>query len=84
VEFIRVISPSEVEVSFWERGVGMTWASGTGSCAAAVACILNERTGRTVTVRTIAGQLLVQWPENGRLNLTATASVVAQGQYFGA
>jgi diaminopimelate epimerase len=82
VEFIHVLDRSAIEVAFWERGVGMTTASGTGSCGAAVACILNGKTGRTVDVQTRAGRLLVEWPENGRLKLTATANVVAEGSYW--
>jgi len=82
VEFIRVLNEKEIQVEFWERGVGPTWASGTGSCGATVACILNRRTGRDVTVHTRAGKLRVEWPENGRLRLTSTASVVAEGRYL--
>jgi diaminopimelate epimerase len=82
VEFIRVINDREIQVEFWERGVGPTWASGTGSCGATVASILNQKTGRSVTVHTRAGKLLVEWPENGRLKLTSTASVVAEGRYL--
>ena len=40
VEFIRVHSREEIEVLFWERGVGETSSSGSGSTAAAVAAIL--------------------------------------------
>lgn len=82
VEFIRVISRAEVEVSFWERGAGRTPASGTGSCAAVVASVLNDRTDRIVTVHTPNGRLLVEWNEKGRLMLTAGATVVAEGQYL--
>jgi diaminopimelate epimerase len=82
VEFIRVLNDKEAEVSFWERGVGPTYASGTGSCGATVACILNEKTGREVTVHTKAGELVVKWLENGRLKLTSTANVVAEGRYL--
>jgi len=82
VEFIRVINEREIQVEFWERGVGPTWASGTGSCGATVASILNQKTGRSVTVHTRAGTLRVEWPENGRLKLTSTASVVAEGRYL--
>lgn len=82
VEFIRVLNHREIEVAFWERGVGVTYASGTGSCGAAVASILNGRTGRQVTVHTKAGKLAVEWHENGRLKLTATANIVAEGKYF--
>jgi len=81
VEFIRVINDREIQVEFWERGVGPTFASGTGSCGATVASILNGKTGRAVTVHTKAGRLQVEWPENGRLKLTSTATVVAEGRY---
>jgi diaminopimelate epimerase len=82
VEFIRVVNRQEVEVRFWERGVGYSNASGTGSCGAAVACILNGKTGRRVTIHAKAGDLVVEWPENGRLKLTSTANVVAEGNYL--
>jgi diaminopimelate epimerase len=82
VEFIHVLNNQEIQVSFWERGVGTTYASGTGSCGATVASILNGRTGRRVTVHTKAGKLNVEWPENGRLKLTSTADIVAEGSYF--
>ena len=82
VEFIRVLNHREIEVAFWERGVGRTYASGTGSCGATVASILNGHTGRQVTVHTKAGKLVVEWPEGGRLKLTSTANIVAEGNYL--
>jgi diaminopimelate epimerase len=82
VEFVHVLNDKEIEVSFWERGVGVTYASGTGSCGATVASILNGKTGRRVTVHAKAGELQVEWPENGRLKLTSTARIVAEGNYF--
>lgn len=82
VEFIHVLNDREIEVAFWERGVGLTYASGTGSCGATVASILNGRTQRQVTVHAKAGTLVVEWPENGRLKLTSTANVVAEGWYM--
>jgi len=82
IEFIRVLNLSEIEVRFWERGVGHSNASGTGSCGAVVASILNEKTGKKVTVHAKAGRLVVEWQENGRLKLTSTANIVAEGQYW--
>jgi diaminopimelate epimerase len=82
VEFIRVLNDAEIEVRFWERGVGHSNASGTGSCGAAVASILNEKTGRKVTVHAKAGRLLVEWTAQGRLKLTSTANIVAEGNYL--
>jgi diaminopimelate epimerase len=81
VEFIQVLNDKELRVAFWERGVGVSYASGTGSCGATVAAILNGKTGRRVTVYSKAGKLVVEWPENGRLKLTSTATVVAEGRY---
>ena len=82
VEFIRPVSDSEIEVRFWERGVGPTLSSGTGSCAAAVAAILNRKTSRRVTVRTAGGSLAVHWRDDGAVLLTASAVVVYQGLWL--
>jgi diaminopimelate epimerase len=82
VEFIHVRNQREIDVAFWERGVGVTYASGTGSCGATVACILNNKTERNVTVHTKAGTLQVEWQDDNRLKLTSTANVVAEGRYL--
>ncbi|MCX6560199.1 MAG: diaminopimelate epimerase [Candidatus Aminicenantes bacterium] len=63
VEFVRVIGRGEIEVLFWERGVGETLSSGSGSCAAAVSAILKGYADRTIRVKTSLGSLLVEWPE---------------------
>jgi diaminopimelate epimerase len=81
VEFVNVISRKEIAVRFWERGVGHTMSSGTGSCAATVASILDGRTERQVRVQTEAGSLLVAWPENGEIILTGPVERIAQGTY---
>src|SRR5256885_4986884 len=36
VEFVRIRDAENIETRFFERGVGETQSSGTGSCAAAV------------------------------------------------
>lgn len=82
VEFVRVLSRKEIEVRFWERGVGQTASSGTGSCAAAVASILNKHTGRRVRVRTLAGTLQVEWQKGGEVLLTGPAVKIAEGTYW--
>ncbi|HME00172.1 MAG TPA: diaminopimelate epimerase [Terriglobia bacterium] len=84
VEFVKVLSRKQIEVRFWERGVGVTQSSGTGSCAAVVACILNCVTGRKVRVDTVAGSLEVAWPasKSGEVTLTGPAAMIAQGTYY--
>jgi diaminopimelate epimerase len=81
VEFVRVLSAKAIEVRYWERGVGRTLSSGTGSCAATVASILNGKTGRKVRVHTLAGTLDVAWPEGGEVELTGPAELIAEGTY---
>ncbi len=82
VEFVKVISRGEIEVRFWERGVGQTASSGTGSCGAAVACILNGLTDRKIRVRTLAGILDVAWPEKGEVRLTGPVELIARGTFY--
>ena len=82
VEFVRLISKDEIEVRFWERGVGHTMSSGTGSCGATVASILNGLTDRRVRVRTEAGMLEVSWPEGGEVTLTGPVVRVMKGDYL--
>jgi len=81
VEFIRVLGRSEIEVRFWERGVGETLASGTGSAAAAASAMLKGLVDRTVTVRTALGSLKVEWPVGGELFQTGPAEIVFSGDY---
>jgi diaminopimelate epimerase len=79
VEFVKVLSRQEIEVRYWERGVGQTLSSGTGSCAATVASILNGKTERAVTVKTLAGNLEITWPEGGQVIMTGPVEFIARG-----
>lgn len=81
VEFIRVANRQEIEVKFWERGCGETLASGTGSCAAALASMLNQLTDNSVRVVTPGGTLLVEWSEGGAVVLTGDAGPVYRGEW---
>jgi len=82
VEFIRVLNRQEIEVLFWERGVGETLSSGSGSCAAAVAAILKGLTERKVRVWTSMGSLVVEW-EKDRIFQTGPAQLVFEGNFLG-
>lgn len=81
IEFVRVLSRQEIEVLFWERGVGETLSSGSGSCAAAVASILKDKTERKVNVRTSTGNLTVEW-ESEKVFQTGPATIVFEGTYL--
>ncbi|MBI2816833.1 MAG: diaminopimelate epimerase [Acidobacteria bacterium] len=81
VEFYRAVSRDGIEVRFWERGVGFTLSSGTGSCAAAVAAILNKLVESPTTVRTLSDTLGVHW-DGGEVILKGPAEIVCRGEYF--
>ncbi len=81
VEFFRPLSRHEIEVRFWERGVGFTLSSGTGSCGAAVAAILGGLVETPVTVRTLAGDLGVRWEKDG-VHLRGPAELVCKGEFY--
>jgi diaminopimelate epimerase len=80
VELVRVSGAQEIEVRFWERGVGETMSSGTGSCAAAVASIHTGKVSSPVQVRALGGVQTVEW--NGELFLTGSATLLCHGEFF--
>jgi diaminopimelate epimerase len=82
VEFVRMINRDEIEVRFWERGVGETLASGTGACGAALAAMINGLTERKVKVKTAAGELLVEWRDDGVVAQTGEARAVYRGEWL--
>lgn len=80
-EFAHVLDEHTVEMRVWERGSGETLACGTGACAVAVASILNGLTKRSVTVKLLGGDLMIEWnEENGHVFMTGPAEVVFDGE----
>jgi diaminopimelate epimerase len=81
VEFIQVLSDSELRMKVWERGAGVTLACGTGACAAVVAAILNGKTKNTVIVHLDGGDLEITWDKgSGHVFKTGPARSVFQGR----
>lgn len=81
VEFVEIVSPSEVKMRVWERGAGETLACGTGACATVVATHLLGLTGREVTVGLRGGTLAIVWNESDNHILkTGPATVVFEGR----
>jgi diaminopimelate epimerase len=83
VVFVRAVDRSNIDIRLWERGVGETFSSGTCSCAAAVASVINEKTDRHVNVHTQGGLIEVVWREDGEVVMTGRADVVYSGQWLG-
>ncbi len=81
VEFIQVVDRHCLLVRFWERGVGRTLASGTGSAAAAVAAILNGFGESPVMVKVEQGSMVVQWQPPGALVLSGPAEYICSAEF---
>ena len=79
-EFIRVASPTRLEMRVWERGAAETMACGTGACAAAVAAARTGRAGRLCTVALPGGELEIAWGANDHVVMTGDAVEVFQGR----
>lgn len=83
VEFVHVIDARTIAIRIFERGVGPTTSSGTGTCAAATASIAAGRTGSPLTVIAEGGSQSVEWAGAGsELFLTGSAELIATGEAF--
>ena len=82
VEFVKVVSPSELRMRVWERGSGETLACGTGACAVAVAGVLSGRSERRVEIELSGGQLEIEWMEaDNHVYMTGPATTVFTGEW---
>jgi diaminopimelate epimerase len=85
VEYVVVRGSNEIETRLFERGVGETQSSGTGSCASAVAAVAAQRVESPVKVVAPGGAQTVRWENAGSLNqvfLRGPARLVCRGEYF--
>jgi diaminopimelate epimerase len=80
VEFVRVLDKENVDAKFFERGVGETQSSGTGSCASAVASIFTKRAESPVRVHAPGGVQTVRW--EGEVFLRGPAQIICRGEFL--
>jgi diaminopimelate epimerase len=83
VVFVRVVDRKSLEMRIWERGVGETSASGTCSCAGAIASMINGKSNREVHVSMPGGEANIQWRDDDEVVITASAAVVYKGEWLG-
>ena len=79
VNFVQWINSHEIKVQTWERGAGKTLACGTGSCASAVASIINNKTNGKIVVHLAIGDLEVEWIDD-TVFMTGPATNICSGQ----
>jgi diaminopimelate epimerase len=81
VEFVRIVSECEIEIRIFERGVGPTTSSGTGSSASSTAALALNRCVSPLTVVAPGGAQTVKWEGPGtELRLTGPAALIARGE----
>lgn len=61
IEFVEILDEENIKMRVWERGAGETLACGTGACAVAVACNINNLTKEEVNVH------LLRWKFKNRM-----------------
>ncbi|MEP2682032.1 MAG: diaminopimelate epimerase [Sulfitobacter sp.] len=75
VQVAQIVGPDHIRMRVWERGVGVTLASGSSSCATAVAAARRGLTGRAVRIDLDGGTLHIDWREDGVWMTGPTAHV---------
>jgi len=80
VELVSAKRNDLIQTRFFERGVGETQSSGTGSCAAAVASIATRRAVSPVQVQAPGGTQIVRWERE--VFLRGTAQLICRGDVF--
>ncbi len=81
VEFVEIVDSTTIKMRVWERGSGETLACGTGACASAVSCMLNNlvNSNQEITVKLLGGDLKIKWDKN--VYMTGPANFVFDGTY---
>lgn len=79
VQVAQILGPDHIRMRVWERGVGVTLASGSSSCATTVAASRRGLTGRSVRVDLDGGTLSVDWRQDG-VWMTGPATHVFTGR----
>ncbi len=80
VQVASLIGPDHLRMRVWERGVGITLASGSSSCATAVAAARRGLTGRRVRIDLDGGTLDIDWREDG-VRMTGPTAHVFDGMF---
>ena len=83
VEFVHVRDRHNVRMRIWERGAGETLASGSGSCAAAVATMRRGLAEGSVLVVMDGGGVEIEWAGQGEpVYMSGPAEYVCEGELF--
>lgn len=77
LQICRKIDTGNLDIEIWERGSGYTKASGTGSCAAAVAAYKLGLVESRINVNQPGGMIQIDIEEDGTIYMTGTVGYIA-------
>jgi diaminopimelate epimerase len=77
----QILSRAKLRLRVWERGAGLTPACGTGACAALVAAVRRDLTGRKAEIVADGGSLEIEWRDDNRVIMTGPVAVSFTGTF---
>lgn len=81
VEFVNIVDRNNIVMRIWERGSGITMASGSGSCGSALASMITGRVDKRVNVHLVYGILTIEWAEDGCVYQEGPATEAYTGEW---
>lgn len=82
IEVAQILSPTEIKLHVWERGVGLTLACGTGACATLVSAHRRGLAQRKATLHLPGGDLIIEWrEEDSHVLMSGEAVLCFEGSY---
>jgi len=84
VEFVRIVSESEIAFRIFERGCGPTMSSGTGTCASSAAAMALRGVNRELKAVAEGGAQRTVWATDDQaMRLTGPAEIICRGEVAG-
>lgn len=81
VQFVQVLSRSAARVRVWERGVGVTLASGSSSCAVLVNAVRRGLMERAAVLHLDGGDIQITWAANDHVLMAGPIAYVFDGVF---
>ena len=80
IEFVQVLSRTQVRMRVWERSAGITRACGSGACAVQVAACRRGLVERRAEVMLDGGSLTIEWRDDGHVLMTGAGGAQLHGR----
>ncbi len=81
VQLVQVLDRARARVRVWERGVGVTLASGSSSCAVLVNAVRRGLMDRDAVLNLDGGDIRITWAENDHVLMAGPVSYVFEGVF---